>query len=224
MLEALLGQPAPVRQRPVSAAAVNPAVAQQEGQELLAFARRSSAAASRARTSRAPPHALHRHPHAGQLASPMQPRQRHRIAPIGLDPLSRLFGSAPEPPQRRHGLEPRPGDTARIRRTRLVAEMQLAIAAASLLISRSTAAGDSTPRHKPHLAAAPAIAIATACFSCNIERDKASLYSPMVRPPCMRLARPARATLVLLLHEKGGPPVSARDITSRSSRQQHGRQ
>jgi hypothetical protein len=29
------------------------------------------------------------HPHPGQLAGPMQPRQRHRIPAIGLDPLSR---------------------------------------------------------------------------------------------------------------------------------------
>ncbi len=38
MLELLIAQPAPVRQRPMAASAVNPAVTQQEGKQLLAFA------------------------------------------------------------------------------------------------------------------------------------------------------------------------------------------
>ena len=38
VFELLIGQPAPMRQRPVSASAVNPTVPQQEGKQLLAFA------------------------------------------------------------------------------------------------------------------------------------------------------------------------------------------
>jgi len=38
MLEFLAGEPAPMRQRPMAAAAVNSAVPQQEGNQLLAFA------------------------------------------------------------------------------------------------------------------------------------------------------------------------------------------
>ena len=38
MLELLIGQPAPMRQRPMAASAVNPAVRKQEGKQLLAFA------------------------------------------------------------------------------------------------------------------------------------------------------------------------------------------
>jgi hypothetical protein len=38
MLELLAGKPAPVRQRPMAPAAVNPTVSQQEGKQLLALA------------------------------------------------------------------------------------------------------------------------------------------------------------------------------------------
>lgn len=38
MLEALAGKPAPVRQCPMAATSINPAMAQEEGKELLAFA------------------------------------------------------------------------------------------------------------------------------------------------------------------------------------------
>jgi hypothetical protein len=38
MLKALLGQPAPMRQRPMTAAAINSAMPQQEGKQLLALA------------------------------------------------------------------------------------------------------------------------------------------------------------------------------------------
>jgi hypothetical protein len=50
MLERLTGQPAPMRKRPMAASAVNPAVPQQEGSSCWRLRRRSSAAASRART------------------------------------------------------------------------------------------------------------------------------------------------------------------------------
>ena len=38
MVELLMGQPAPMRDKPMAASAVNPAVPQQEGKQLLAFA------------------------------------------------------------------------------------------------------------------------------------------------------------------------------------------
>jgi hypothetical protein len=37
MFELLAGQPASMRQRPMAAAAINPAMKQQEGKQLLAF-------------------------------------------------------------------------------------------------------------------------------------------------------------------------------------------
>jgi hypothetical protein len=64
-------------------------MAQQKGEQLLAFATQIV----RCRLAR-PDEIAHRlvnrvrHPHPRQLAGPMQPRQRHRIAPVGLDPLS----------------------------------------------------------------------------------------------------------------------------------------
>ena len=52
----------------------------------------------------------------------------------------------------------------------------------------------------------PPSAIATACFVLATSKaTNTSLYSPMVRPPCMRLGSgPARATLVSLPHERAG--------------------
>ena len=51
MFELLAGKPTPMRQRPMAASAVNPTVPQQKGKQLLGrLRRRSSAAASRART------------------------------------------------------------------------------------------------------------------------------------------------------------------------------
>jgi hypothetical protein len=67
-------------------------VAQQEGQQLLAFAPQIVPR----RLTR--PHKIAhrfmvriRRPHSGQLAGPVQPRQRDRVAPVGLDPLARPF-------------------------------------------------------------------------------------------------------------------------------------
>jgi hypothetical protein len=92
MLELLTGEPAPMRQRPVAAAAVNPAVPQQEGKKLLALSpkivsRRLTAA------NKVPDRLMSRigRPDPRQFASPMQTRQRHRIAPVRLDPLTRPF-------------------------------------------------------------------------------------------------------------------------------------
>ena len=134
MLELLTGEPAPMRQRPMAAAAVNPAVPQQERKKLLALApkivRRRLAGAHKI-----PDRLMRRvrHPHAGQLAGPMQPRQRDRIPPVRLDPLARLVsGSAPERPPCSHGRAPGPGDKARIPSARFKADMQLAMAGGQL--------------------------------------------------------------------------------------------
>jgi hypothetical protein len=92
MIELLMGQPAPVRQRPVAAAAVNPAVPQQEGKKLLALSpkivpRRLAGAHKIA-------HRLMSRigrPDPCQFTGTVQTRQRHRIAPVRLDPLARSF-------------------------------------------------------------------------------------------------------------------------------------
>ena len=74
MLERLLGEPTPTRQRPMPAAAVDPAATQQEGKQLLAFAAqivRCRLARSHEVTDRL----AYRvgYPHRGKLAGPVQP-------------------------------------------------------------------------------------------------------------------------------------------------------
>ena len=92
MFELLAGKPAPMRQRPMAASAVNPAVPQQEGKQLLALATkivsRDLAGADKIAhrlVSRV------RRPNARQFAGPMQPRQRDRIPSVRLDALARPF-------------------------------------------------------------------------------------------------------------------------------------
>jgi len=92
MVELLMGQPAPMRQSPMAASAVNPAVPQQEGKQLLAFAPKI---VSRRLAS---PHKIAhrlmgrvRRPNPCQLPGPMQSRQRDRVAPVCLDALARPF-------------------------------------------------------------------------------------------------------------------------------------
>ena len=87
MFELLAGKPAPMRHRPVAASAVNPAVPQQKGEQLLALptkiVSRGLAGADKIA------HGLVRRigrPHARQFAGPMKPRQRDRIPPVRLDP------------------------------------------------------------------------------------------------------------------------------------------
>jgi hypothetical protein len=93
MLELLIVQPAPVRQRPMATPAVNPAVPQQEGKKLLAFAAKVIGG-RRLAGSHEIAHRLVsrvRRPNAGQLAGSMQLRQRDRVAHVRLDPLGRPF-------------------------------------------------------------------------------------------------------------------------------------
>jgi hypothetical protein len=94
MLELLAGQPAPMRQRPMTASAVDAAVAQEEGKQLLAFA----AKVVPRRLAR--PHKIAhrfmrriRRPDSGQLAGPVQSRQRDGVAPVRLDPFPGALGN-----------------------------------------------------------------------------------------------------------------------------------
>jgi hypothetical protein len=205
-----------MRQRPMTAAGVNPAVAQQEGQELLAFA----AQIVRCRIA-CPDQIAHRlvnrvgHPHPGQLAGPMQPRQRHRIPPVGLDPFSRPLWDqrrsdhqAGVPQSLDLPIQPVSG------RPRLIAEMQLAIAAGQLADQplhrfRRT-------RHfaeKAHLATAPAIGDRHRMLGLrHIERDKGFAILPH-GPPSVHEARLGSASPSnprFSFARKGGPPASTR--------------
>src|SRR5256885_583138 len=90
MLEALAGKPAPVRQCPMTAALVDPTMAQKEGEQLLAFA------AQVVGSGFPSPHQIAdslvddvRYPHSGQFARPMQPRQSDRVPSVRLDALAR---------------------------------------------------------------------------------------------------------------------------------------
>ncbi len=92
MLELLAGEPAPVCKRPMAAAAVDPAVPQQEGEKLLALSpkivpRRLAGA------HKIPDRLMSRigRPDPYQFAGTMQTRQRNRIPTVRLDPLARSF-------------------------------------------------------------------------------------------------------------------------------------
>ncbi len=92
MFELLVGKPAPMRQGPRAASAVNPAVPRQEGKQLLALATKIVS------RDLAGPHKiadrlvrLVRRPNSRQFAGPMQSRQRDRIPSIRLDAHARPF-------------------------------------------------------------------------------------------------------------------------------------
>jgi hypothetical protein len=92
MLELLASQPSPMRQRPMAASAVNPAVPQQEGERLLTFA--AKIVARRLAGADEIAHRLMSHvgrPHSRQFTGAIQPRQRDPIPPVRLDPLARPF-------------------------------------------------------------------------------------------------------------------------------------
>ena len=81
-----------MRQRPVAAATVNPAVPEEEGKQAAdAFAEDRP---RRLASARKIAHRLMgrvRHPHSSQFAGPMQTRQRDRIPTVRLDPFTRSF-------------------------------------------------------------------------------------------------------------------------------------
>jgi hypothetical protein len=92
MLELLMGQPAPMRQCPMAASDINPAMPQQKRKQLLALA------AKVVRRRFAGPHKVaHRlmsrigRPHSRKLTRSIKTRQRNRIPTVRLDPLARSF-------------------------------------------------------------------------------------------------------------------------------------
>ena len=92
MLELLAGEPAPMRQRPVPAAAVNPAMPEEEGEKLLTLS--PKIVPRRLPGARKIPHRLMRRvgrPPSRKLTRPMKTRQRNRIPTVRLDPLARSF-------------------------------------------------------------------------------------------------------------------------------------
>jgi hypothetical protein len=92
VIELLTGEPAPMRQRPVAAAAVDPIVPKQEGKKLLALPPKI---VSRGLTgaNKVPDRLMSRigRPDPCQFTGAMQTRQRNRIPTVRLDPLARSF-------------------------------------------------------------------------------------------------------------------------------------
>ena len=138
--------------RPMLAAAVDPAVAQQKRQQLLAFPTQIFCCRL-ARPHQIANRLVHRvrHPHRRQFAGPKQPRQRHRIAPVGLDPLAGLlrdqrWSHDSAVVTERLG----PADTARTRSAPLRSRHAASVAAAQLADHRSTVAGELSisPRYR----------------------------------------------------------------------------
>jgi len=79
-----------MRQRPITASAIDPAAAQQERKQLLAFATqivRCRLARSHKVTNRFVDRI--RNPHRGEFAGSVQPGQGDRVPPVGLDALAR---------------------------------------------------------------------------------------------------------------------------------------
>ena len=91
VLELLAGEPTPMGQAPMLAAAEHPTMTKQERQQLLTFL-----AQIRGRCLARPHEVTHRlvdrirHPDRRQLAGAKQPRQRHGVTAVGLDPLAGL--------------------------------------------------------------------------------------------------------------------------------------
>ena len=160
-----------------------------------------------------------RHLHPGQLARPVQPRQRDGVAPVRRDPLTRPlrdqgrrdhgavvaeFADLPiQPVARRPGLE---------------ADMQTLIPLAELLdrpLDRRRLVLDLAEETGPRRVRPPS-AIATACFSFATSNATKASILPMARPPCVRLGSALRATLVSQSHDRAGQPQPG-NMTSSAS-------
>jgi hypothetical protein len=90
VIELLLRQPVQMHLGPMLASTIDPPVAQQKRQQLSAFA------AKILRCRRARPDKIadrFMHPNRRQITGAQQPSQCHGIAPVGLDPLARSFGT-----------------------------------------------------------------------------------------------------------------------------------
>jgi hypothetical protein len=93
MVELLAGEPAPMRQRPVAAAAVNPAMPEEEREKLLALSPKV------VRRGLPGPHKIPDslmsrigRPDSRKLSRSIKTRQRNRIPTVRLDPLAARFG------------------------------------------------------------------------------------------------------------------------------------
>jgi hypothetical protein len=217
MLELLMGQPAPMGQRPVAAPAVEPGVPEQEGEELLALS--PKIVSHRLAGARKIAHRLTSRvgrPNSGQLARPMQTRQRNRVAPVRFDPLARSFrdqGRSDNHALVAESLNPAIKPISR--RPSFKADMQ------PLLSFRQSfdrsLDGQRTVldiAQEPDFSARPPSAIATACFVLTTSKAiKTSLCFPMVRPPCIRLgsACPSNPRFYL---QRAGHRLSPANMTS----------
>ena len=189
MVETLTGKPAPMRQRPVAASAVDAAVPEQEGKKLLALA--PEIVSGRLAGPHKIPHRLMSwigRPDPGQLAGSVQTRQRDRIAPVRLDPLARSFRD-----QRRSDHQAIVAERPYLaikpvsRRPGFEADMQQVVPVRQSLDRLLEGLFSTSPRNRTSPCRPPS-AIATACFFLATSKEtKASLCFPMVRPPCMRL-------------------------------------
>ena len=158
-------------------------------------------------------------PHSGQLAGPVQPRQRDRVAPVRLNPLagalrdqSRSDHQAIVAERPNLAIKPAP------RRPGLKADMQSAVALRQSLdrpLDRSRPVFDLA--EKPDFPVRPPSASATACFFLATSKaTKTSLCFPMVRPPCMRLGSACPSNPRFSTARKGGPPAEPANMTSSS--------
>ena len=207
-----------MRQGPMAAAAVNPAVPQQEGKQLLALA------AKIVSRRLAGPHKIAhglvsgvRRPHARQFAGPMQPRQRDRIPSIRFDPLARPFRNQGRSDDKAVMTESLDLAIKPISRwSGFKANMQPVVSICQSLdrpLDRQRAVLDVA--EKPDFSVRPPSAIATACFFLATSKaTKTSLYFPMVRPPCMRLGSACPSNPRSYLHERAGHRRRPANMTS----------
>ena len=140
-----------------------------------------------------------RHPHSGQLARPMQPRQRDRVPSVRLDALSRPLRDQGR--RNHHAVVTKIADLPAqpvTRRPGLEADVQPIILLSQLL-------DRPLYRRRTILNLADEADLARAAALRDRQRvlllatsnaTNASLYSPMARPPCVRIGSPIRATLV----------------------------
>src|SRR5512134_358955 len=91
VLELLAGKPTQMGQAPMLAAAEHPTMTKQERQQWLSFLAqiRCRCLARQAEVTDRLVDGIW-HPDRRQLAGAKQPRKRHRVTPVGLDPLARL--------------------------------------------------------------------------------------------------------------------------------------
>ena len=208
-----------MRQRPVAAAAINPAVPQQEREKLLTLS--PKIVSRRLPGARKIPDRLMGRvgrPHSSKLTRPMKTRQSDRIPTVRLDPLARPFRDQGRcdhhavMPERLHlAIKPVSG------RPSLKADMQPLVSFRQSLdrpLDRKRTVLDIAK--EPDFSGPTGFAIATACFFLATSKaTKTSLYFPMIRPPCIRLGSVRPSNPRSLTARKGGPPAQPANMTSR---------